>query len=84
MAVDHGTLTERQCREGATLDAVNFTIRQYIREVKAQIPIDKVYVYGSYASGTAKWDSDVDLCFFSSAFSSGEIFDALEKLWRLK
>jgi predicted nucleotidyltransferase len=70
MAVDH--------------DAVNTTIRQYVREVKAQIPIDKVYLYGSFASGTAEWDSDVDLCFFSSTFSSGKIFDALEKLWKLK
>jgi predicted nucleotidyltransferase len=65
-------------------DAVNTTIRQYVREVKAQIPIDKVYLYGSHASGKAEWDSDVDLCFFSDTFGSGEIFDVLEKLWKLK
>jgi predicted nucleotidyltransferase len=65
-------------------DAVNTTIKQYVREVKALIAIDKVYFYGSYASGTAEWDSDVDLCFFSETFNSREIFEALEKLWKLK
>jgi predicted nucleotidyltransferase len=59
-------------------------IRQYVREVKALLPIDKVYLYGSYAKGTAEWDSDVDLCFFSNSFKNGTIFDTLDTLWRLK
>jgi predicted nucleotidyltransferase len=47
------------------------------------MPIDKVYLYGSYASGAAQWDSDVDLCFFSDAFDTGHIFETLDKLWKL-
>jgi predicted nucleotidyltransferase len=79
MAVDHGTQTG-----SFHFGAVDTIIRQYISEVKAQFPIDKVYLYGSYAKGTAEWDSDVDLCFFSSSFKSGNIFDALKPLWQLK
>jgi predicted nucleotidyltransferase len=48
------------------------------------LPIDKVYLYGSYARGTAQWDSDVDLCFFSSSFKRGAIFDTLGTLCQLK
>jgi predicted nucleotidyltransferase len=65
-------------------EAVNTIIRQYVKEVKALLPIDKVYLYGSYARGTAEWDSDVDLCFFSGAFKNETIFDTLGTLWRLK
>jgi len=40
-------------------------INQYVSDVKAVMPIDKVYLYGSYVNGTARWDSDVDPCSFS-------------------
>jgi len=29
-------------------------INQYVSDVKAALPIDKVYLYGSYANGTAQ------------------------------
>jgi len=61
-------------------EAADRIVRQYIREVKAAIPIDKVYLYGSYASKTARWDSDVDLCFFSKAFENQNILDVLTQL----
>jgi predicted nucleotidyltransferase len=40
------------------------TIEKYVADVKSVYPVDKVYLYGSYAKGTQRWDSDVDLCFF--------------------
>jgi predicted nucleotidyltransferase len=40
------------------------TVEKYVSDVKTVFSIDKVYLYGSYAKGTQRWDSDVDLCFF--------------------
>ena len=59
-------------------------INQYISEVNAVMPVDKVYLYGSYANGTAKWDSDIDLCFFSNSFAEDNMLNILEELFRLK
>ena len=70
MAIDHETAQQ--------------IINQYVSEVKAVLPIDKVYLYGSYAKGSAKWDSDVDLCFFSDSFTSQETMQVLGKLFALK
>ena len=59
-------------------------ISQYVSDVKATLPIDKVYLYGSYANGTAQWDSDVDLCFFSNNFTTERTMHIIEQLYRLK
>ena len=65
-------------------EEVKRIIGQYVSEVKEALPIDKVYLYGSYANGTAQWDSDVDLCFFSSSFTSQGIMNVLDRLFELK
>lgn len=65
-------------------EAAEKIARQYAAEVKQALPIDKVYLYGSYAKKTARWDSDVDLCFFSSAIERNHIFDFLDKIWAFK
>jgi predicted nucleotidyltransferase len=65
-------------------EAVKQIINQYISDVRDVLPIDKVYLYGSYASGTAQWDSDVDLCFFSDSFSSQEIMQITGQLFEMK
>ena len=59
-------------------------ISQYVSDVKAVMPIDKVYLYGSYASGTARWDSDVDLCFFSDSFTDENTMRIMGRLFELK
>ena len=65
-------------------ETVKRTISQYIADVKAVMPIDKVYLYGSYANGTAQWDSDVDLCFFSNDFDNENIMQNIEQLFKIK
>ena len=65
-------------------EAAKRIISQYISDVKAVMPIDKVYLYGSYARGTAKWDSDIDLCFFSASFSNENIMQVIGQLFKLK
>ncbi|GHV82712.1 hypothetical protein AGMMS50212_00520 [Spirochaetia bacterium] len=66
------------------IETVNRIVRQYINEVKAKIPIDKVYIYGSYAKGTYNDDSDVDICFFSENFASRRTWDVLSELFYIK
>jgi len=65
-------------------ETVQRIINQYVSEVSAVIQIDKVYLYGSYVNGTAQWDSDVDLCFFSDSFLEEDMLNVLEKLYKLK
>jgi predicted nucleotidyltransferase len=65
-------------------EAVKQIIDQYVSEVRVALPIDKVYLYGSYANGTAQWDSDVDLCFFSDQFAAQDIMQILGRLFELK
>ena len=48
------------------------------------MPIDKVFLYGSFANGTQKKDSDVDICFFSKSFETRGNLDILTELFYLK
>ena len=59
-------------------------VREYVADVKKVMPIDKVYLYGSYAKGTQQEYSDVDICFFSPVFESGRTLDVLTELFYLK
>ena len=59
-------------------------VQQYIADVKKVMPIDKTYLYGSYAKGTQRENSDVDICFFSQAFESRRTVDILTELFYLK
>ena len=59
-------------------------INQYVSDVRAVMSIDKVYLYGSYANGTARWDSDADLCFFSDSFAHENIMQIIGRLFELK
>jgi len=65
-------------------EAVRRIINQYVSDVKSVLSIDRVYLYGSYANGTAQWDSDVDLCFFSDSFAAQDIMQIIGRLFELK
>ena len=65
-------------------EAVTAIVQQYIADVQKKIPIDKVYLYGSYAKGTQRENSDVDICFFSQAFEDRRSLDILTELFYLK
>ena len=59
-------------------------IRSAVSETAAFYDIDRVYLFGSYARGTANDDSDVDLCLETgrtfSLFNAGAFSHALDKL----
>ena len=47
---------------------------------EANIPIEKVYVFGSYAKGTQNKWSDVDVCVVSKKFTNS--WQATQMLWQ--
>ena len=57
----------------ADIETIIPIVQKYINDVKNAMPIDKVFLYGSFANGTQKKDSDVDICFFSKSLNPGEI-----------
>jgi predicted nucleotidyltransferase len=66
------------------IETVTAIVRQYIADVQKAMPIDKVYLYGSYAKGSQRENSDIDICFFSHAFEDRRSLDILTDLFYLK
>ena len=58
-------------------------IKDYVRILREdKLPITRVIVFGSYAKGAPRRDSDIDLCIVSPRFTDS--FLALQYLWRKK
>ena len=50
-------------------NAIKSIVNKYIINVKKQgIPVSEVYIFGSYAKGTADKHSDIDVCIISKKF----------------
>jgi len=64
-------------------EAINETVSSYVADVKNAIPIDRVFLFGSYANGTATEHSDIDICFFSHSFENTPTIDIMTRLFRL-
>ena len=62
---------------GAIPKEVLFLTTDYINKLKMQIPVEKAFLFGSYAKGTFTEDSDVDLAVFSPAFDNMSRFDGI-------
>ncbi|MDR1049645.1 MAG: nucleotidyltransferase domain-containing protein [Deltaproteobacteria bacterium] len=67
----------------ADIEAVRAKARKYAAAVKAVMPIDRAYLFGSYAKGTAHELSDVDIAFFFHGLSDDEIFECGTQLIHL-
>ena len=67
----------------ADIETVNQTAMNYIADVRNAMPIDKVYLFGSYAKGTAHDQSDIDVCFFSRSFENQRLVDIVFQLMKL-
>lgn len=66
---------------------INKAIKDYIRVIKKDIPIEKVILYGSYAKGTAKKTSDIDLAIISKKLGRNPQEEGkylFRKLWEIK
>ena len=47
------------------------------------MPIEAVYLFGSYAKGKANKDSDIDVALVVNHFE-GDYFDVIPPIWRLR
>ena len=55
----------------------------YVSDVKKVLPIDRVFLFGSYAKGNPTENSDIDICFFSNTFENIPTVDIMRQLFRL-
>lgn len=55
-------------------------LKSYIIDVKNIFPVEKTYLYGSYAKGNAHEDSYIDVCFFLPSFYSKRSVDIVTDL----
>jgi predicted nucleotidyltransferase len=65
------------------IETVNKTISSYVADVKNALPIDRAFLFGSCAKGTATEQSDIDICFFSRSFENLPSIDIVTRLFRL-
>ena len=65
------------------VETVNEIIYSYVEDVKNAMSIDRIFLFGSYAKGTATEQSDIDLCFFSRSFENQPSIDIMKQLFRL-
>jgi len=65
------------------VETVNEIINSYVEDVKNAMSIDRIFLFGSYAKGTATEQSDIDLCFFSRSFENQPSIDIMKQLFRL-
>ena len=51
-------------------ETLKTVISHYLQSLQADnLPVQQAFLFGSYAKGRARQDSDVDLCIISSRFS---------------
>jgi len=53
--------------------------KQYVKSVKRSgVPISNAYLFGSYAKGNPRKDSDIDICIVSDQFGDDYIDEAVK------
>lgn len=66
---------------------INKAIKDYVDAVRKDISVERVILYGSYAKGKMREDSDIDLAIVSDKFGknySEEGKYLFRKLWEVK
>ena len=64
-------------------DEIEKIVSQYIENLKKQIRIERVILYGSYAEGNANEYSDVDLAIISPDVTDENFIEYLQMITRL-
>ncbi|MDR0828138.1 MAG: nucleotidyltransferase domain-containing protein [Desulfovibrio sp.] len=62
------------------VEAIRHIVREFADEVRKVMPVEKVVLFGSYATGTATTQSDVDVCFFLEDFQKRQRVDIIAEL----
>ena len=71
-----------------SLKQIEKIIKEYILLLKADgFDIEKVLLYGSYAKGNPRYDSDIDICIISDSFGKNPTEEGkylFRKLWLIE
>lgn len=59
-------------------------VREYLRNFPPEIKVNKVFLFGSYATGKIREDSDIDLIIISPYFKKIAFIKRLEMLSKLR
>ena len=57
--------------------------QKLVKQSNFPMPIEAVYLFGSYAKGTANKDSDIDVALVVNSFD-GDYFDIIPQIWLLR
>ncbi|HAH20473.1 MAG: hypothetical protein A2Y00_08850 [Omnitrophica WOR_2 bacterium GWF2_43_52] len=63
-------------------EEVDSLIKSFAEELKKEIPVQKIYLFGSYATGNPEPGSDIDLIVVSSFFAKGRHISHMQYLFR--
>lgn len=63
-------------------EAVEPEVKQYLKRLKKKLPIEEVILFGSFAKGRARRDSDIDLIILSKKFAHLSDDERLRILYR--
>jgi predicted nucleotidyltransferase len=58
-------------------------LKQYKKLLMAHMPLEKVYLFGSFAKGTNKEDSDIDVAIIVSELDD-DYFSSTPVIWKLR
>jgi predicted nucleotidyltransferase len=64
----------------ADIEAVKKIAKTYAADVRRVMPVDRAFLFGSYAKGTADEGSDIDVCFFMPSFGGKRRVDVIRDL----
>jgi predicted nucleotidyltransferase len=64
----------------ADIETVIQKAKAYTEDAKRVLPVEKAVLYGSYANGTAREHSDIDICFFMKDFGGMRRREILREL----
>jgi predicted nucleotidyltransferase len=61
-------------------ETVILIVEKYAKEVRNVFSVDKIFLFGSYAKGTANEYSDVDVCFFLNDLDNSNYLKTISQL----
>jgi predicted nucleotidyltransferase len=64
----------------SNIETITALAKKYANDVKNSMPVNKVVLFGSYAKGTARELSDIDICFFFDNFNGKGRIDIITEL----
>ena len=67
-----------------TTETITEAVRQYTEKVRSSFPVVKAYLFGSWAKGTATFNSDADVCFFLESYGEKTRKDILLEMAHMR